>query len=252
MYFESHAHYDDRRFDKDREELLKLLPSSGIDYVINVGADMASSKNSIDLAEKYTYFYAAVGVHPHEVKLMTEKDILVLEEMTNHKKTVAIGEIGLDYYYDNSPRPLQRIWFQKQLELAEKIDLPVIIHSREASQECFQMIQQSNVRKGVIHCYSGSAQMALDYVKMGFLIGIGGVLTYKNAVKLLEVVKEIPLKSLLIETDSPYLSPAPKRGERNDSKNLIFIVNKMAEIKGISASEIANVTKQNAENLFFK
>ena len=252
MYFESHAHYDDKRFDKDREELLSSLPSFGIDYVVNIGCDMKSSKKSIELSEKYDYIYASVGVHPHDVENMTEDDLATLRQLANHKKVVAIGEIGLDYYYDTSPRDTQRYWFKRQLELVKECNKPVIIHSREASQECFDIIKESGVNEGVIHCYSGSPEMALEYVKMGFYIGIGGVLTFSNAKKLVEVAKVLDLENILIETDSPYLSPVPNRGQRNDSRNLEFVVKKLAEIKGISEKEIADITSFNAKKIFFK
>ncbi len=252
MYFESHAHYDDGRFKNDREEILNLLPSCGIDYVINVGCDMKSSRESIKMAEKYDYIYAAVGVHPHNAENMKESDLDEIRQMSNHKKVVAIGEIGLDFYYDNSPRDVQRYWFKRQLEIVKELNKPVIIHSRDASQETFDIIKESGVKKGVIHCYSGSAQMAMDYVKMGFYIGVGGVVTFSNSKKLVEVVETIQLEQILIETDSPYLSPIPNRGKRNDSRNLQFVVEKIAKIKDISPEKVANITKLNAKQLFFK
>lgn len=252
MYFESHAHYDDGRFKNDREEILNLLPSCGIDYVINVGCDMKSSRESIKMAEKYDYIYAAVGVHPHDAENMKESDLDEIRQMSNHKKVVAIGEIGLDFYYDNSPRDVQRYWFKRQLEIVKELNKPVIIHSRDASQETFDIIKESGVKKGVIHCYSGSAQMAMDYVKMGFYIGVGGVVTFSNAKKLVEVVEAIQLEQILIETDSPYLSPIPNRGKRNDSRNLQFVVKKIAKIKDIGPEKVANITKLNAKQLFFK
>lgn len=253
MYFESHAHYDDAQFDEDREELLnKLLPSFGIETVINVASDMKSSYRSIALAEKYNYIYASVGVHPHEVKKMKEENLEELEQLCKHKKVVAVGEIGLDFYYNHSPKEIQKEWFTKQLNIVKKVNLPVIIHSRDAAQECFDMIKQSGVNKGVIHCYSGSAQMAQEYIKMGFYIGVGGVVTYNNAKKLTEVVETIPLEKILIETDSPYLSPIPNRGKRNDSRNLFFVTEKIAKLKKIKASEVLNITKLNAFTLFFK
>lgn len=252
MYFESHAHYDDGRFKNDREEILNLLPSCGIDYVINVGCDMKSSRESIKMAEKYDYIYAAVGVHPHDAENMKESDLDELRQMSNHKKVVAIGEIGLDFYYDNSPRDIQRYWFKRQLELVKELNKPVIIHSRDASKETFDIIKESGVKKGVIHCYSGSAQMALDYVNMGFYIGVGCVVTFSNAKKLVEVVEAIQLEQILIETDSPYLSPIPNRGKRNDSRNLQFVVEKIAKIKNVSPEKVANITKLNASKLFFK
>ena len=181
MYFESHAHYDDKRFREDREELLStLLPASGVDTVINIGCDVKSSEMSIRLAEKYPYVYASVGVHPHEVGEMSSQTIEKLRNLSTHPKAVAIGEIGLDYYYDFNPRELQRFWFRQQLRLAEEVKMPVVIHSRDAAQETFEIIESSAVRRGVIHCYSGALPMAQDDVDMGFHIGIGGVPTPKS------------------------------------------------------------------------
>ena len=252
MYFESHAHYDDERFDDDRDELLASFPAEGIETVVNSSSDIASSRASIALAEKYPFFYASVGVHPHEVSKMREEDIDTLRELSKHPKVVAIGEIGLDFYYDLSPRDDQRYWFKRQLALAEDPDMPVIIHSRDASQECFDIISASNVRKGVIHCYSGSAPMAQDYADMGFYIGIGGSLTFKNNKKTVEVVEKLPLEKILIETDSPYLAPVPYRGRRNDSRLLKYVVEKISEIKNVPEIDICNITKNNAIELFIK
>ena len=252
MYFESHAHYDDERFDDDRDELLASFPAEGIETVVNSSSDIASSRASIALAEKYPFFYASVGVHPHEVSKMREEDIDTLRELSKHPKVVAIGEIGLDFYYDLSPRDDQRYWFKRQLALAEELDMPVIIHSRDASQECFDIISASNVRRGVIHCYSGSAPMAQDYADMGFYIGIGGSLTFKNNKKTVEVVEKLPLEKILIETDSPYLAPVPYRGRRNDSHLLKYVVEKISEIKNVPEIDICNITKNNAIELFIK
>lgn len=252
MYFESHAHYDDERFDDDRDELLASFPAEGIETVVNSSSDVASSRASIALAEKYPFFYASVGVHPHEVAKMSDADIDTLRELSKHPKVVAIGEIGLDFYYDLSPRDSQRYWFKKQLSLAEELDMPIIVHSRDASQECFDIISASNVRKGVIHCYSGSAPMAKDYADMGFYIGIGGSLTFKNNRKTVEVVEQLPLEKILIETDAPYLAPVPYRGRRNDSRLLKYVVEKISEIKNIPEKDICNITKNNAVQLFIK
>ena len=252
MYFESHAHYDDERFDEDRDTLLASFPAEGIETVVNASSDIKSSKASIALSEKYPFFYAAVGVHPHEVENITEADIDELRELSKHPKVVAIGEIGLDYYYDLSPRDLQRHWFKRQLELADELKMPVIIHSRDAAQECFDIIKNSNVRNGVIHCYSGSAEMAEEYIKMGFYIGVGGSLTFKNNKKGVETVERIPIEKILIETDSPYLAPVPYRGKRNDSRLLKYVVERISQIKNISENDICNITKNNAQNLFIK
>ncbi len=252
MYFESHAHYDDERFDEDRDTLLASFPAEGIETVVNASSDIKSSKASIALSEKYPFFYAAVGVHPHEVENITEAAIDELRELSKHPKVVAIGEIGLDYYYDLSPRDLQRHWFKRQLELADELKMPVIIHSRDAAQECFDIIKNSNVRNGVIHCYSGSAEMAEEYIKMGFYIGVGGSLTFKNNKKGVETVERIPIEKILIETDSPYLAPVPCRGKRNDSRLLKYVVEKISQLKNIPENDICNITKNNAQNLFIK
>ena len=252
MYFESHAHFDDRRFKEDRDTLLKSYPSLGIDYVVNIGCDMKSSKDSIALANRYDHVYATVGYHPHELYNISSQSIEELRGLCmKEKKVVAVGEIGLDYYHDTHPRELQRFWFRQQLRLAESVNKPVIIHSRDASEETFAIMEESKICKGVIHCYSGAAPMAIEYTKMGFYIGIGGVITFPNAKKLVEVVEAIPLDKILIETDSPYLTPSPNRGKRNDSRNLEFIVNKIAELKKTTPENVAKITSDNAKTLFF-
>lgn len=196
MIFETHAHYDDERFDGTREEILSSLPSNGVGTVINVGSDVPSSEFSIELAEKYSYVYAAVGVHPHAAENMTEADLERIRILSRHEKAVAIGEIGLDYYYDLDFKDIQQYWFTRQLELAAEENLPIIIHSRDAAKDTFDLISNSRVRSGVIHAYSGSLEMAKDYINMGFYIGVGGVVTFKNAKKLIEVVKNIPIESI--------------------------------------------------------
>ena len=250
MFFESHAHYDDKRFNEDRDELLKSLQQNGIDYVINIGADMKSSQMSVALAKKYDFIYTAVGVHPHDAASVTEADIETLRNLCNEKKVVAIGEIGLDYYYEYSPKEVQRDCFKHQLQLAEELDKPVVIHSRDAAQECFSMIEASKIRRGVVHCYSGSVEMAKEYVKLGYYLGIGGVITFDKTKKLAEVVENIPMEHILIETDSPYLAPVPNRGNRNDSHNLLHIAKKISEIKQIPLETVAEVSFQNAVKLF--
>ena len=250
MYFESHAHYDDAKFDENRDILIEETHTFGVDTIINIGADMESSQKSIELSERYPYIYAAVGVHPHDVKDMTDKDIEKLREWSRLEKVVAIGEIGLDYHYDLSPRNSQRYWFERQLALAWEVELPVVIHSREATQETFDIIKSSNVRRGVIHAFSGSVDFARRYIDMGFYIGVGGVVTFKNGRKLVEVVQEIPLERILIETDSPYLSPEPVRGTVNNSQNLKYIVEKISDIKQISPQKVAKITSENAKVVF--
>ncbi|MDR2899370.1 MAG: TatD family hydrolase [Clostridiales bacterium] len=256
MYFESHAHYDDGRFDKDRHEVLMACKKAGVSYIVNAGADMDSSRAGIELSKKYDFVYAAVGVHPHDADSLDDNTFLELKDLSSVNKVVAIGEIGLDFHYDNSPRDIQRKWFLRQLELATEVKLPVIIHSREASQETFDIIKQADLDRrgqkgaGVIHCYSGSAQMALEYVKLGYFLGVGGVITFPNAKNIVEVVNEVPLESILIETDCPYLSPAPNRGKRNDSQNLKYICEKISEIKQVSVETVCEMTMQNGLKFF--
>ncbi|HCT63955.1 MAG TPA: hydrolase TatD [Lachnospiraceae bacterium] len=250
MYFDSHAHYDDKQFNNDRDELLTRMHAESVSYILNSGESMGAIKTGLQLAEKYPFIYTAVGVHPHNVKNMTDADLAVLKLYSKKDKVMAIGEIGLDYFYDNSPRDLQRHWFKKQLQLAKEVNLPVIIHSRDAAQECFDIIKESGVNKGVIHCYSGNTQMALDYISMGYYLGIGGVLTYNNAKKTVAVVDAVPIERIVIETDCPYLSPVPNRGKRNDSLNLKYVVDKIAEIKNMSHDDVARITTANAKSLY--
>ena len=250
MYFDSHAHYDDESFDEDRYELIEAMREKGVDFIVNAAADLTSCETGIALAEKYPFIYCSIGVHPHDVKSLKEEDLEKLKKWAIHKKVVAIGEIGLDYYYDSSPREAQREWFKKQLLLAKELNLPVIIHSRDACQETFDLIMESGVKEGVIHCFSGSHELAKEYVKKGFYIGIGGALTFKNAKKTVKVVETIGIENILIETDAPYLTPVPHRGKRNDSSYLQYVVEKIAEIKEMTPDEVASITCQNAKTLF--
>ncbi len=250
MIFESHAHLDDKRFDEDRDLVINSLKEYNIDKVINIGADMRSSKNTYDLTTKYDFIYGAVGIHPHAAKEVKEDDMEILKEYTKNPKIVAIGEIGLDFYYDYSDRDAQRFWFKRQLQLANELEKPVIIHSRDASEECYEIVTKSKISKGVVHCFSGSVEMAKKYINLGLLIGIGGVITFKNAKKLLEVVDSIPIESILLETDCPYLSPEPYRGKRNSPIYLPAIVKKVSEIKQISVEEVEKITYCNTMSLF--
>lgn len=254
MFFESHAHYDDARYDEDRDEVLKGLKDEGVTKVINVGSSIKGSKRSIELAKKYDYMYAAVGVHPHDVKSLKEDDLERITLLATYKDVVAIGEIGLDYYYDHSPCEIQKLWFREQIEIAKGIGLPVIIHSRDAAQDTYDIIKEKQAYEngGVIHCYSGSVEMALAYIKLGMYIGVGGVVTFSNAKTLKEVVKAIPLTSILLETDCPYLAPMPHRGQRNDSRYLKYIAKEIADIKGVSVEEVARVTYENSVKLFLE
>ena len=256
MIFETHAHYDDEKFDGDREELIAELREAGIGHVINVGASIESTKTTLELVKKYDFMYAAAGVHPSDVDGLNEETFAWLAEQTRLDKTVAVGEIGLDYYWDKEPevQKNQRTWFQKQMELARKADLPVIIHSRDAAGDTMRIMKEVHAEEipGVIHCYSYSPEMAKEFVKMGYYIGVGGVVTFKNAKKLVQTVQEIPIERILLETDCPYMAPEPHRGTRNSSLNLPYVAAKIAELKGISAEEVISITEQNAYRLFSK
>ncbi len=251
MIFETHAHYDDAKFDTDREMLLAELPQRGISPVINVGSSIATTKTTLSLAQEYPFLYAAVGVHPSDVDDLNEDTYAWLRQQTTLQKTVAVGEIGLDYYWDKENRDLQKMWFIRQLELARQLDLPVIIHSREAAADTMEIMKQyAGELSGVIHCFSYSPEQAKEYVKMGFYLGIGGVVTFKNAKKLKEVVQEIPLEALVLETDSPYLAPVPHRGKRNNSQNLVYVAEEIAGLKGVSYEEVVRQTTENAKKLY--
>jgi TatD DNase family protein len=251
MFIDSHAHYDDDWFNEDRESLIADLHANGIDKIVNIGSSVKTSKTSVELAEKYDFVWAAVGVHPEDCVGMTENDLEFVRTLAKNKRVVAIGEIGLDYHYaDVSPKENQQLWFEKQLDLAAELDLPIVVHAREATQDTFDMIRESKVRKGVIHAFSGSAEVAKEYIKMGFYIGVGGVVTFKNGKSLVRTVENIPLEKIVIETDAPYLSPVPNRGKRNDSSNLIYTAQKIAELKGVAVEEVAKVTSHNSEMLF--
>ena len=252
--FETHAHYEDVKFDSDREELLASLPKQNIEYVINVGSNLETTKRSIELAKQYDYIFAAVGVHPSDVEELDESSYDVLEKAAKFEKTVAIGEIGLDYYWDKElgVQEKQREWFKRQMLLAKEHNLPVIIHSRDAAEDTMRVMKEVKAEEipGVIHCYSYSVEMAKEFIKMGYYIGIGGVVTFKNAKKLKEVAAEIPLERILLETDCPYMAPEPHRGERNSSLYIPYVVEKLAEIRNISKEEIISTTNQNARKLF--
>ena len=244
--------YDDDAFDEDRDTLLGEIFSSGICCITDVGASVKSSKSAVALSKKWPQIYAAVGVHPDSTADMTEEDIETLRSLAQEKKVVAIGEIGLDYYWDNSPREVQKKWFERQLALAREVDLPVIIHSREAAKDTMDIMREAAKagNTGVIHCYSYAAPMAKEYISMGFFIGIGGVLTFKNARVIKEVASEIPLSSIVLETDSPYLAPVPYRGKRNNSMYLKEVVKQLAQIKQVSEETVITTTLANAKRLY--
>ena len=252
MFIDSHSHLDDKRFDGDRDILIKSLKENKVDLAINIGADLETSINSVNLADKYDHIYATVGVHPHSASEVTLDTLNQFREMAKNKKVVAIGEIGLDFYYDNSPRDLQRKWFKEQLKLAKELKLPVVIHSRDATKETYDTIKeaQDGTLKGVMHCFSGSMEMAIEYIKLGFYISIGGPVTFKNARVVREVAEAVPLDKLLIETDCPYLTPEPYRGKRNEPMFVKYVAEKIAEIKKISVKELASHTSRNTKELF--
>ncbi|MDE6873961.1 MAG: TatD family hydrolase [Lachnospiraceae bacterium] len=257
MIFDTHAHYDDAQFDEDREELLESLPVFGIGNVIDVGAGLKSTVRAVALAKKYPFIYAAAGVHPTETQELTEQNFSWLASQLDEEKVVAVGEIGLDYHWD-SPRDVQQYWFDRQLFLAVEKDLPVIIHSRDAAADTLAALRrvyddaQAGGKRltGVIHCFSYGREMAREYVKMGFFLGIGGVVTFQNARKTKEVVTDTDLEHLVLETDCPYLSPEPHRGERNSSLYLPLVVQEIARLKGITPEEVIRVTARNAGRLY--
>lgn len=249
--FDTHAHYDDEAFDKDRDELLTSLFSGDIGAVVNVGASLEGCIESVRLAEKYDNIYAAIGVHPDDYERLEREEgfmeWLKKEALTNNK-VVAIGEIGLDYYYDEPGRELQKKWFARQLELAREVSKPVIIHSRDACADTIDILKSGHASEvgGIIHCYSYSKETVKTFYDMNFYFGIGGVLTFKNAKKLVEAANVIPLERIVLETDCPYLAPVPNRGKRNDSSNIQYVIEKLADIKGVTKEQIAEVTYQNA------
>lgn len=252
MIFESHAHYDDEAFDEDRHELLSSLREQGIDKVINVGASLDSCKVTLELMERYPFVYGAMGVHPGETAELNEERFAWLRKQCMADKVVAVGEIGLDYHWPEPKEQIQKRWFERQLELAKEVRLPVIIHSREAAKDTLDIMRSLHAEEagGVIHCYSYTKEIAREYLAMDFYFGIGGVITFKNARKLKEAVEYIPMDRLLLETDSPYLAPEPNRGKRNSSLNLPCIAQAVAELKHICYEDVVEITCRNAMELF--
>ena len=250
MYFDTHAHYDDKAFDNDRHALLARLNSEGVDYILDPGCELESSRATIALAERFDFVYSAVGFHPEELERYSEETFQQMETLAAHPKCVAIGEIGLDYYWDASHKEEQKALFRRQIDLALQLDKPIIVHDREAHGDCMEIVRDYPGLRGVFHCYSGSAEMAAELLKLGWYLGFDGPITYKNARKALEVLALCPLERILIETDSPYLSPVPLRGKRNDSGNLPYIVDKIAEIKGLRHEAVAAATLANSRRLF--
>lgn len=250
MIFETHAHYDDPAFDRDRDRLIALLKDEGVAPIVNIGASIESTKSTVELAHRYDHVYAAIGVHPSDCGDLTENDIEWLKDLSSDEKVVAIGEIGLDYHYDEPDREIQKKWFIRQLELARETSLPIVVHSRDAAQDTYEIIKDFRGLRGVIHCFSYSAELAREYVKMGYYIGVGGVVTFKNGRKLHEVVKEIPLESIVVETDAPYLSPEPYRGRRNSSAFIPYIIERIADLKNVSYETVERALYDNAVDLY--
>ncbi len=251
LIFDTHAHYDDEQFDADRAELLASLPDAGVGLTIDPGCDIETSRRALAIAETYPYVYAAVGYHPENCAPFVPEDLDTLREMARNPKVVAIGEIGLDYHWEeNPPKELQQEVFRRQMALAEELDLPVIVHDRDAHADSLAVVREFPHVRGVFHCYSGSVEMARELWKLGWYVGFDGPLTYKNAKKTVEVAREAPDDRILIETDSPYMAPVPMRGTRNDSRNLAYVAEKLAEIRGTTAEAIIALTMENGRRLF--
>lgn len=255
MIFDTHTHYDDDQFDEDRETLLLSLTENGVGAIANMGASMRGAKDSVALAKKYPFAYAAVGIHPDHAKELNEEEFAVLKKLAAEEKVVAIGEIGLDYYWDSTEREDQKYWFKRQLDLAQELNLPVVIHSRDAAADTLEIMKaayEASEKKltGVIHCFSYEVEMAREYLKMGFYLGIGGVATFKNGRKLKEVIEDAPLEKIVLETDCPYLAPVPFRGKRNSSEKLKYVVSAIAELKGVTEEEVERITWENACRLY--
>lgn len=250
MLFDTHAHLNDERFDGIRDDLIASLAENGVGAYCEIGYDIESSKKAIELCEKYDFVYAAAGVHPHDTDPLTEVDMETLKKLCSHKKVVALGEIGLDYYYDNSKRENQRLWFDRQLSVAEEIDIPVTIHTRDAMADTIDILKAHKNAKGIIHCYSGSVESAKILLGLGYYISFAGPLTFKNASTALEVAKYVPKDRMLIETDSPYLAPVPYRGKTNTPIYVAEVAKRLAEIKEMTFDEVCEVTFENAKNVY--
>ncbi len=250
MLFDTHAHYDDEKFNDDRDALLRSLAENGIGLVVNPGSDIASSRKARELADSYDFLYFAVGIHPQEAGKVPSDYIDILRDLANHPKCVAIGEIGFDYHYDEPDREIQKRVFREQMELAGELNLPVIIHERDACADNLAMLREFPNVHGVQHCYSGSWETAKELLSMGYYISFTGVVTFKNARKVLETVEKMPLDRLMVETDSPYLAPAPHRGERNSSLFLHYTAERIAEIRGIDTETVINSAAENGIRFF--
>lgn len=250
MIFDTHAHYDSGAFNADRYDILSTMPTNGVGLIVDPGCDLESSRKAVELAERFDFVYAAVGWHPEDIDKLTSEGFDELERLMHHPKCVAIGEIGLDYYWDAEHKQEQKELFCRQLELALSLGKPVIVHDREAHGDSLEIVSRYPELRGVFHCFSGSPEMAAELLKRGWFLGFDGPITYKNARKAIEVLEMCPLDRMVIETDSPYLTPVPNRGKRNDSTQLCHVISKIAEIKGISGAEVERVTFENGKRLF--
>lgn len=250
--FDTHAHYDNPAFDPDRDRLLESLKDHGIEAVVNVGASIQTTKNTLDLVKKYPFVYGSVGVHPNETGELDESLLDWLEQATEEKKIVAVGEIGLDYHWNEPEKHVQKHWFVRQLDLARRVHLPIIVHSRDGAKDTLDIMKGEKAGElgGVIHCFSYGKEMAREYLDMGFYLGIGGVVTFENAKKLKEVVAYMPMDRIVLETDCPYLAPVPHRGERNSSLNLSYVAETISQIKGMERDEVIAITNRNARDLY--
>lgn len=249
--FDTHAHYDDDAFNEDRDQVIENIKENGVIGVMNCGASMEGARQSVELANKHEMFYAAVGVHPEHADELTDENLLELKELAKNPKVKAIGEIGLDYYWEGNPsKEIQKGAFRRQMKLAEELGLPVVIHDREAHQDALNIMKEFPNVTGVVHCFSGSVEFARECIKLGYYIGFTGVLTFKNAKKLVEVCKDISLDRMLVETDCPYMAPTPFRGKRNQSNYIENIINVMAEVKGLNGEEMNNILLNNTKSLF--
>lgn len=251
MYFDTHAHYDDERFDPDRAQVLAALPDSGVSLVLNPGCDVPSSRYAVELAQTWPHVYAAVGLHPENCGGCGDAELAEIRTLCSREKVVGVGEIGLDYYWaENPPREFQQAIFRSQLDLARELDLPVIVHDRDAHGDCLTIVSEYPELHGVFHCFSGSPELAQTLLERGWYLGFDGPVTYKNAKRAPEVIALCPMERILLETDSPYLAPVPHRGERNDSRNLPWIAAKIAEIKGCTPENVAQTAAENGKRLF--
>lgn len=250
--FETHAHYDDTAFEEDRDLLLNQMHKEGIEYIVNIGCSMENSRIITEFVKQYDFVYGTVGVHPEDAGNLTEADMEELEELSKSEKILAIGEIGLDYHYDEPPKDIQKKWFVKQLDVARRRGLPVVIHSRDAAKDTLDIMKAEHAGDigGVVHCFSYGVELAKEYLNMGFYIGVGGVVTFKNGKKLKEVVEYTPLDRIVLETDAPYLAPVPFRGKRNCSSYLPYVAEEIARLKGISVEEVCKATFTSAQKLY--